>query len=141
MRPGTRAIARGLGKRIPPLLLLLAVIALVGDPRGGGVQAGLIFAAGVAMHAAVFGATRALSAFSPAMLRTAGVWGACLAAGAGVFAATGQAFGFIVVDIAGAPVSIGGALMHVAAFVTLGGVAALVFLCLAARATPLDDAG
>ncbi|KAF0171979.1 MAG: hypothetical protein IV086_07115 [Hyphomonadaceae bacterium] len=140
MRPGSRAVARGLGKRIAPLLLLLAILALLGDPRGGGVQAGLIFAIGVAMHAIVFGAARAMSTFSPAMLRTAGVWGVCLAAGAGVFAAAGQAFGFIVVDIAGMPVSIGGALLHVAAFVTMGGVAALVFLCLAGRATPLDGA-
>lgn len=140
MRLGSQAVARGLGKRIAPLLLLLALLALVGDPRGGGVQAGLLFAAGVAMHAIVFGASRAMSAFTPAMLRTAGVWGLCLAVGAGVFAAAGQAFDFIVVDIGRMPVSVGGALMHFAAFVTVGAGAALIFLCLAGRATPLDDA-
>jgi multicomponent Na+:H+ antiporter subunit B len=140
VRPGSAAVARGLGKRIAPLLLLLAVLALVGDPHGGGLQAGLIFAAAVAMHTVVFGVRRAMTAFPPALLRTAGVWGACLAAGAGVFAATGGAFEFIVVDISRMPVSVGGALLHLAAFVAVGGVTALVFLCLAGRATPLDDA-
>ncbi|MDZ4777508.1 MAG: hypothetical protein SGJ23_12050, partial [Alphaproteobacteria bacterium] len=45
MRSGPQAVARVLGKRLGPLLVLLAVLALVGDPRSGGVQAGLIFAA------------------------------------------------------------------------------------------------
>lgn len=138
MRPGSEAVVRGLGKRIAPLLLLLALIVLVGDPRGGGVQAGLILAGGVAMHAIVFGARRALAAFPPAMLRTAGVWGVVLAAGAGVFAAANQAFGFIVIDIARMPISMGGALLHLAAFVTVGAMTALVFLCFVGRTTPQD---
>jgi len=107
MRDGPQAVVRMLGKRLAPLLLLLALIALVGDPRGGGVQGGLLAAAGVAFYLVVFGADRATYAFPPAVLRTVAVWGVALAFGAGVFAAVGRVFGFIVVDIARTPTSIG----------------------------------
>jgi len=140
VRSGPQAVARVLGKRLGPLLVLLAVLALVGDPRSGGVQAGLIFAAAVAFTAIVAGATSAVRAFPPAILRNAAVWGVGLAVGAGVFAATGAVFDFIIVEIATHKASIGGALLNLAAFLTVAGVGGVVFLCLAARATPLDDA-
>lgn len=140
MRDGPQAVVRTLGKRLAPLFVLLALLAFLGDPRGGGVQAGLLAAAGVAFYLVVFGVARATHAVPPAVLRTVAVWGVALAAGAGVFAAAGNVFGFIVVDIARSPASIGGALMHLAAFLTVGAVAALVILCLAARATAPDAA-
>jgi len=140
VRPGPQAVARVLGKRLAPLFVLLAVLALVGDPRSGGVLAGLILAAGVTFVAIVAGVAAAVRVFPPAVLRQAAVGGVALALGAGVFAAVGGVFDFIVVEIAGRKTSIGGALLNLAAFLTMGGVAGLVFLCLAARATPLDDA-
>lgn len=140
MRSGSQAVARVLGKRVAPLLVLLSVLALVGDPRGGGVQAGLILAAAIAFTTIIGGVTQAVRAIPPAILRSAATWGVGLGLGAGVFAASGALFDFIVVKIAGQSISIGGALLHLAAFVTIAAVGALVFLCLAARATPLDDA-
>lgn len=140
MRPGPQAVARVLGKRLAPLFVLLAVLALVGDPRSGGVLAGLILAAGVASVAIVSGVAAAIRAFPPAILRQAAMWGVGLAIGAGVFAAAGAAFDFIIVEVSGRKTSIGGALLNLAAFIAVGGVGGLVFLCLAARATPLDDA-
>lgn len=140
MRSGPQSVARVLGKRMTPLLVLLAVLALVGDPRGGGVQAGLILAAAIAFSVIIGGVTHAVEAFPPAVLRSAAAWGVALGVGAGVFAATGGVFDFIVVQIAGRPISIGGALVHLAAFMTVAAVGALVFVCFAARATPLDDA-
>jgi hypothetical protein len=139
VRSGPQAVARVLGKRLAPLLVLLAALALVGDPRGGGVQAGLIFATAVAFTVVVGGVAQAVRAFPPAILRNAAVWGVGLAAGAGIFAATGAVFDFTIVEIAGRKASIGGALLNLAAFLAATGVGGIVFLCLAARATPLDD--
>lgn len=140
MRPGPQAVARVLGKRLAPLFVLLAVLALVGDPRSGGVLAGLILAAGIVSVAIVSGVAAAIRAFPPAILRQAAMCGVGLAIGAGVFAAAGAAFDFIIVEVSGRKTSIGGALLNLAAFIAVGGVGGLVFLCLAARATPLDDA-
>jgi multicomponent Na+:H+ antiporter subunit B len=138
MNPSRESVVRVLGKRIAPLLVLLAFVCLAGDPRANGVQAGVLFAAGVAIYATIFGASRAISAFPLALLRTLVVWGLCLAAGAGVFASSGRAFAFSSIDFGRLPVSIGGALMHFGAFVAVAAGAALVFLCVAARATPQD---
>ena len=140
MRSGPQAVARVLGKRLAPLLFLFAVLALVGDPRGGGVQAGLILAAAIAFTVIVAGVAKAVRAFPPAILRNAAVWGVALGVAAGVFAATGAVFDFIIVEIADRKASVGGALLNLAAFLTVAGVGGVVFLCLAARATPQDDA-
>ena len=140
MNASRQVVVRGLGKRVAPLLVLLALLMLVGDPRAGGVQAGLLVAAGVAIHAIVFGAARAATAFAPALLRTLTVWGVCLVAGAGVFASAPRAFGFILVNVGRTPVSIGGALTHLGVFIAVGSMSALIFLCIAARATPPDGA-
>lgn len=139
MRSGPQAVARVFGKRVTPLLVLLAVLALLGDPRGGGVQAGLILASTVAFSVIVGGVAQAVRAFTPAVLRHAGAWGVALGIGAGVFAATGAVFDFIVVEIGGRLISVGGLLLHFAVFLAVASVGALAFLCLAARATSADE--
>jgi hypothetical protein len=134
MRRGPGAATRTLAKRLMPLFAIAATIALAGDPQGAGAAGGLLLAAALAMHLVVFGLARATQAIAPAVLRAATAWGVVLAMGAGVFAATGSAFDFIVVDVARTPLSIGGVLMHLAAFATLAGGGALAFQCVAARA-------
>lgn len=140
MNTSRHLVARGLGKRIAPLFVLLALLTFLGDPRAGGVQAGLFIAAGAALYAIVFGTPRAVTAFAPALLRSLAVWGVCLVAGAGAFASAGRAFGFITVAVGRMPVSIGGALTHLGVLVAIGSIATLIFLCIAARATPRESA-
>lgn len=138
MRAGPRVVARAWGYRLAPLLALVALLALVGDPRAAGVAGGALVAIVVVAHALVFGVARNVQAFAPSVLRATGVYGVLLAAGAGVFAATGAVFGFIEIDIARTPASIGGALLHLSAFAVIGGGGGLIYQCLAARGA--DDA-
>lgn len=138
MRAGPSSVARAWGARLTPLLALVALLALVGDPRAANVAGGALLAVGLITHAIVFGVTRNVAAFAPAVLRAAAVYGVALAAGAGVFAATGDAFGFIEIDIARTPASVGGALLHLSAFVVIAGAGGLIYQCLAARGA--DDA-
>ncbi|MBL8557188.1 MAG: hypothetical protein JNM47_00585 [Hyphomonadaceae bacterium] len=139
MRTGPQAVARVFGKRIAPLVVLLAVFALLGDPRGGGVLAGLILAAAAAFTATIGGIALAMQVFAPAVLRSASTWGVALGLAAGMFASSGAAFNFIIVEIAGRSISVGGALLHLAAFVTVASVGALVFFGLGAREPAVDD--
>ena len=138
MRAGPNAVARAWGARLTLLVALAALLALVGDPRAAGVAGGALVAIAVIAHAIVFGVTRNVGAFAPSVLRAASVYGVALAAGAGVFAATGSAFGFIEIDIARTPASVGGGLLHLSALVVIGGGGALIYQCLAARGA--DDA-
>lgn len=133
MRAGPRSVARAWGARLSPLLALVALLALVGDPRAASVAGGALLAIAFITHAIVFGVARHVAAFAPAVLRAASVYGVALAAGAGIFAATGAAFGFIEIDIARTPASVGGALLHLSVFAVIAGGGTLIYQCLAAR--------
>lgn len=139
MRYGPQLVARTLAKRVTALLLVLGCLALVGDQRGGGVQAGLLLAAALVCHAVAFGVAVTVKAVSPAALRVTAAAGVLLAAAAGVWAARAEAFGFIVARVGGLEVSPGGMLVHVGAALAIAGAGAFIFLCLAGRATALGE--
>lgn len=133
MRDGPRAVAARLAHRLAPLAVLASLFVLMGDPRAGGAAGGLLAALAMAIHLIVFGVERTCAAVAPAILRAAPAWGAALAAGAGIFAATGAAFAFIVIPAGPAEISVGGALVHIGAFFALAGGGGLVLLLFAAR--------
>lgn len=137
MRYGAQAVARALAKRVTVLLLALGCFALVGDPRGGGVEAGLLLAGAVFCHATAFGVDATLKAAPAGALRLAAAVGVLIAAGAGLWGA--RAFEFTTTRIGGVLASPGGALMQLAAALVVAGVSAFIFLCLAGRVTALGE--
>ena len=139
MKYGPQLVVRALAKRVTAFLLVLGCLALVGDPRGGGVQAGLLIAAALVCHAVAFGVAMTVKAAPPAMLRIAAGTGVLIAACAGVWGARTEAFNFIVVPFAALDISPGGALVHLGAALGVAGAGAFIFLCLAGRATALGE--
>jgi Domain related to MnhB subunit of Na+/H+ antiporter len=140
MRYGAQTVARVLTRRVIALLVVLGCVALVGDPRGGGVQAGALLAAALIVHAVTFGVAATVRAASPTTLRTASALGVLLVIAAGVWAARGDAFAFIVSRVGGFDISLGGALTHLGAALTVAGAGAFIFVCIAGRATAIGDA-
>lgn len=138
MKQGAQAVVRVLGKRSVLLLLALGAFALAGDPRGAGVEAGILVAAALAVHAIVFGVAATIAAAPPTALRTGAAAAVLLAAGAGVWAARGAAFDFFGVRAGALTLAPGGALLHLAAFMCVAGAGAFIFLCIAGRATALE---
>ena len=139
MRYGAQLVVRTLAKRVIALLLVLGCLALVGDPRGGGVQAGLILAAALVCHGVAFGVAATVRAAPPATLRLAAALGVLFAAGAGVWLSGAQMFAFFAMPLGGVDLSVGGLLMHAAAALAIAGAGAFIFLCLAGRVTALGE--
>lgn len=139
MRTGPQYVVRGLAKRLILLLVGLAALMLTGRVEGAGVAAGLLVAFALVTHVTAFGVATATRAAPPARLRIAAVAGVLLAAIAGVWASGGSAFAFLVARIGGLTISVGGALMHVAAALAVAGAGAFVFVAIAGRASALGD--
>lgn len=142
MRPGARAVAGQLARRVTLLLLVFAGAALFADPRANGVLAGFLVLAAMLTSATVFGVAGARAATPPRALFGAAVLGLVLAAIAGVWGSSGAAFAFWSTDAAGVRFSVGGAATQIAAALAVAGAGGFIFLCLAGRAVPLgDDSG
>lgn len=139
MRYGAQLVVRTLAKRVTVFLLVLGCLTLAGDPRGAGVQAGLLLAAALVCHAVAFGVGPTTKAAPLGALRMAAAAGVLAAACAGVWAARAEAFNFIIAPLGALNVSPGGALVHLAAALAVAGAGAFIFLCLAGRATALGD--
>ncbi len=139
MRYGPQLVARALAKRVTVLLLVLGCLALVGDPRGAGVQAGLLLAAALVCHAVAFGVAVTVKAAAPGALRIAAAIGVLIAVCAGVWAARADVFDFTPMRVGALTVSPGGALVHLGAALAVAGAGAFIFLCLAGRATALGE--
>lgn len=139
MRYGSQLVVRALARRVTAFLLVLGCLALFGDPRGGGVQAGVLFAAALVCHAVAFGVAGTVKAVPPATLRIGAAAGVLVAACAGVWATQRAAFDFSAMSVGAFSIAPGGALLHVAAALAVAGAGAFIFLCLAGRATALGE--
>ena len=139
MRYGAQLVARVLAQRVTVFLIVLGCLALLGDPRGGGVQAGLLFAAALVCHAVAFGVAATVKAAPPKALIVAAAAGVLLVACAGVWAGSERVFDFTTASVGAIDVSPGGALVHLATALAVAGAVAFIFLCLAGRATALGE--
>jgi hypothetical protein len=139
VRFGAQVLLRTLSKRAILLLLALSGLLLVGDVQSAGVAAGALAAGAILVHAIAFGVGATLTATPPRLLRTLAAGAVLVSAGAGVWLANTQAFGFFEGRVLGIAISPGGALMHLAALVAVAGVAAFMFLAIAGRASALGD--
>lgn len=139
MRPGPQAVLGALAKRLTVLLLALGALALVSDPKGAGLVASWLVIAALMVHAIAFGVAATLRATPPSVLRIGAVVGVLVAAGAGVWAANGEAFGFLVARTGMLSFAPGGVIVQAAALLAIVGAGAFLFLCIAGRATALGD--
>lgn len=139
MRIGAQRVLRGFAKRLTLLLLALAALLLAGRADSAGVAAGVLVVLALVVHVTAFGVAATLDAMPPKALRIVAVAGVALAAGAGVWAAGDGAFDFIFTRTGDVTLSIGGALLHLAAALVVAGAGACVFLIVAGRASVLGD--
>lgn len=140
-RGGRHLILRVVGKFLIPYVLLFALyVQFHGDfGPGGGFQAGVIFAAGLILHALLFGAGATLAVVPEGVLRTIAALGVLLYAGTGV-ASLLLGANFLDYDPLGAyPVAgqhHGILLVELGVGLTVASVMLLVFLTFAQRSAP-----